>query len=253
MLADSTYDGYRRNVERHVVPALGGIALRRLRPTTSKPSTNGCSTRARPLRRSRSQDRVRGAPRHPRRPCGRRRRGLVTRNVALVAHAPRLRSIPKVEQQAWTADELQAFLRAAAGHRHFPALWVAAFTGMRRNELLGLRWNDFDERTATISVNRGLIAVPYELHETRGKTPRPRLRIDLDPTSVNVMLAWRSWQQAEHAAVGDRHRRLDVHRRRGEPLHPHAISQSFERIARRRRCESSACTTCATLTARCSN
>ena len=72
------------------------------------------------------------------------RRGLVTRNVALVAHAPRLRSIPKVEQHAWTADELQAFLRAAAGHRLFPAFWVAAFTGMRRNELLGLRWDDFD-------------------------------------------------------------------------------------------------------------
>lgn len=54
------------------------------------------------------------------------RRGLLSRNVALVAHAPRLRSIPKVEQKAWTADELQSFLRAAAGHRLFPALWVGA-------------------------------------------------------------------------------------------------------------------------------
>ncbi len=52
------------------------------------------------------------------------RRGLITRNVALVAHAPRLRSIPKVEQQSWTAEELQTFLRAAAGHRLFPALWL---------------------------------------------------------------------------------------------------------------------------------
>lgn len=57
------------------------------------------------------------------------RRGLVSRNVALVAKAPRLRSIPKVEQQAWTAEQLQAFLRAAAGHRLFPALWLAAAPG----------------------------------------------------------------------------------------------------------------------------
>src|SRR5438046_539358 len=57
------------------------------------------------------------------------RRGLITRNVALVAHAPRLRSIPKVEQEAWTAEQLQAFLRAAAGHRLFTAFWLLAATG----------------------------------------------------------------------------------------------------------------------------
>lgn len=127
------------------------------------------------------------------------RRGLITRNVALVAHAPRLRSIPKVEQESWTAEELQAFLRAAAGHRQFPALWLCAFPGMRRNELLGLRWPDFDYTKATISVSRGLVAVPYELHEIRGKTPRSRRRIDLDPTTVNVLTAWRNWQQTEQA------------------------------------------------------
>jgi hypothetical protein len=43
------------------------------------------------------------------------RRGMVSRNVALVARAPRLRSIPKVEQQAWTAEELQTFLRTLPG------------------------------------------------------------------------------------------------------------------------------------------
>jgi hypothetical protein len=32
VLADSTYDGYRRNVERHILPSLGRVALRRLRP-----------------------------------------------------------------------------------------------------------------------------------------------------------------------------------------------------------------------------
>ena len=48
------------------------------------------------------------------------RRGIMTRNVAFVAHAPKLRAIPKVEQQAWTAQQLQAFLREAAGHGLFP-------------------------------------------------------------------------------------------------------------------------------------
>ena len=52
-----------------------------------------------------------------------------------------------------TTDQLQAFVRAAAGHRLVAAFWVAAFTGMRRNELLGLRWDDFDRSAATLSIN----------------------------------------------------------------------------------------------------
>jgi integrase len=161
------------------------------------------------------------------------RRGLVPRNVALAAHAPRLRSIPKVEQHAWTADELQVFLRAAAGHRLYPAFWVAAFTGMRRNELLGLRWDDFDPTAATLSINRGLIAVAYELRETRGKTRNARRSIDLDPTSVQLLASWKQWQRAEHAAVGIDTAGWIFTDGAGEPIHPHAISQAFERIARR--------------------
>ena len=65
-----------------------------------------------------------------------------------------------VEQQAWTADELRAFLRAAAGQRLFAALWVAAFIGMRRNEVLGLRGDDFDPAVLAVAG-------------TRGKTPTP--------------------------------------------------------------------------------
>jgi integrase len=119
------------------------------------------------------------------------KRGLVNRNVALVAHAPKLKAILKVEPQAWTAQQLQAFLQAAAGHRLFPAFWVLAATGMRRSELLGLRWDDVDLKKKRVSVNRGLVAVAYELRESRGKTPNSRRAIDLDPTSIKVLKAWR--------------------------------------------------------------
>jgi integrase len=233
VFADSTYDGYRRNVERHVLPALGGIGLRRLRPDHlealygrllhPRDGTVGLA----PKTVYEVHLVIRGAL------ADAARRGLVSRNVALAAHVPRRRSIPKVEQQAWTATELRTFLRAAPGHRLFPAFWVAALTGMRRNELLGLRWDDFDSVAATLSVNRGLIAVNYELHETRGKTRNARRSIDLDPTTVAVLVAWHHWQQAEHAAVGIDTAGWIFTDGAGQPIHPHALSQAFERIARR--------------------
>jgi len=233
VLAASTYVGYRRNVERHIVPALGRIALRRLRPHHleafySTLLRHGDDTPGlAPKTVYEIHLVIRGAL------TDAERRGLVTRNVALVAHAPRLLAIAKVEQRSWTTDELQAFLRAAAGHRLFAALWTAAFTGMRRNELLGLRWDDFDSTKATVSVNRGLVAIGYDLHETRGKTRNARRRIDLDPTTVAVLDGWRAWQTVEQRSIG-----IDPSDRmftvgHGEAIHPHAISQTFERITRR--------------------
>jgi integrase len=200
VLAVTTYDGYRRNVENHIVPAIGAIRLRRLRPHHLEAfydrllhppdGTNALS----PKTVYEIHLVIRGALGDA------ARRGLLTRNVALVAHAPRMRSIPRVEQRSWTAEELGAFLRAAAGHRLFAPFWVAAFTGMRRNELLGLRWGDLDGKASTLSINRGLVAVAYELHQTRRKTKNCR-RIDLDPTTMNVIRAWRGWQHPEQRAA----------------------------------------------------
>ena len=233
VLAASTHNGYRHNVKNHIIPALGHVRLRRLRPDHLDAfydrllhPRNGDPPLA-PKTVYEIHLVIRGALEEA------VRRGLVSRNVALVAHAPRLRSIPRVEQRSWTPEELRAFLRAAAGHRLFAALWTAAFTGMRRNELLGLRWEDFDEKAATISINRGLVAIDYEVHETRGKTPRSRRRIDLDPATVGVLAAWREWQRAEQRAAGIEGAGWMFTDGGGQPIHPHAISQAFERIVRR--------------------
>ncbi len=231
-LAASSYAGYKRNVERHIVPALGHLALRRLRPhhlegfyTRLLHGDDGSGLAPKTVYEIHLV--IRGAL------SDAVRRGLVNRNVALDAHAPRLGAIPKVEQRSWTAEELQAFLQAAAGHRLFAALWTAAFTGMRRNELLGLCWSDLDVGAATLSINRGLVAIGYDLHETRGKTPNARRRIDLDRTTIAVLEAWRCWQTTEQRVVGVAASDRMFTDHRGEAIHPHAITQAFERIARR--------------------
>src|SRR5207302_1414033 len=58
------------------------------------------------------------------------------------------------------------------------------------SELLGLRRDDLDTNKATLSVNRGLVAIGYDLQEPRDKTPNARQRIDLDSTTTAVLAAW---------------------------------------------------------------
>ena len=77
------------------------------------------------------------------------------------------------------------------------------------------------------------MAVGYELHEHRRKTPRARRQIDLDPTTLTVINAWRCWQQAEQQAAAINTAGWMFTDGRREPVHPHAVSQTFERIARR--------------------
>ena len=154
-LKKSTWDGCRRNVERHVLPTLATIPIRRLRVAhleelyESKLRRTDCQRALAPKTVLEIHLVVRGALDEA------VRRGILTRNVAQIATAPRLRSIERIEPTAWTAEQLSTFLRAAAGHRLFPALWTSAMTGMRRSELLELRWDDLDADAATITVNRG--------------------------------------------------------------------------------------------------
>jgi integrase len=67
------------------------------------------------------------------------RRQLLDRNVAHATHARR-RCPTGVRPRSWTAQELALFLKAARSQRLYPALHLAAFTGMRRGEVVGLKW-----------------------------------------------------------------------------------------------------------------
>lgn len=229
-LATSTYKGYERNVHRHILPVLGRTALRRLRyqqieslydallyPTKGKGLSPKTVYEIHLLIRGALADAL--------------RRGLVTRNVALLARAPKQRALQKIEGRAWTDEQLRLFLRTAAGHRFFPILWLTAMTGMRRNEVLGLKWPDIDFRKRRIALNRGLVAVGYELHQTRGKTRAARRSIDLDDTTLAVLSGWRAFQAAEFAAVGiDNAEEWVFTDGDGNPIHPHALYQAFQRI-----------------------
>lgn len=200
-LATSTYRGYERNVELHVLPALGRIGLRRLRYQQIEALYDRLLHPAEgrglsPKTVYSVHLIIRGAL------ADAQRRGLVTRNVALVARAPRQRALQRIEGTSLTDDELRQFLRTAAGHRFFPIYWLTAMTGMRRNEVLGLKWPDIDVDKKRLHLNRGLVAVGYEVHQTRGKTKTVRRSIDLDTTTLDVLQCWRAYQAAELAAVG---------------------------------------------------
>gem|GEM_PF-6544153 len=118
---------------------------------------------------------------------------LVDRNVALTVHSPRRRGSGTVVARVWNADEVAVFLRGASGQRLFPALHLAVHTGMRRGELVGLKWHDLDDRLARISVHRTIQCLAGTARRVRCedaiKSAQHRSRPDHDVTAGRLASA----------------------------------------------------------------
>jgi integrase len=232
-LRPSTWHGYRRNIELHVLDRIGRIPLRHLRAehlerlyadllvrghTTSGGPLDAKTVREIHVILRRALDDA-------------TRRGLLLANPAQLAHSPKARRLTSSAARAWNAQQLHAFLQHAKDHRHHAALWLAANTGVRRSELLALRWGDVDLDDARLSVNGGLVSVAYELHETRGKTRGSRRCIDLDRRTVDVLRRWRRTRLREDPNATD----VDAYlfaTPDGTPVHPQLLSDAFRRLVK---------------------
>jgi integrase len=111
------------------------------------------------------------------------RQHLVLLNVAHGAQPPRARR-QRTSPECWTAPQLAQFLASTRHLRLYPALHLAATTGMRRGELAGLRWGDWQptrasplhrpeppSRRRSIGRSPGQDPIESTLHR-----PRPRHR-----------------------------------------------------------------------------
>jgi integrase len=157
--------------------------------------------------------------------------GYVVRNVADVADPPRAKT---PEMRVWSPVQLRAFLDHVRGDRLYAAWLLAATTGMRREEILGLRWSDLDLDAGRVAVRRPRILVDYQVLVSEPKTAKGRRSLALDPVTVAALRAHRARLAEEKLAVGGRYRdsELVFTRPDGTAVHPERFSDWFRRRVR---------------------
>ncbi len=158
-------------------------------------------------------------------------RGLIDRNVALAVHSPRRRGGGSVVARIWSAAELAVFLESARGQRLYPALHLAAHTGMRRGEVAALRWSDLDPTERRESISRTLQSLAGTPVEFGAKTRTSRRCVDLDNTTIAVLDNWR--RRLQHDALPHQSDDWMFCNAKGRFLNPESISQLFGRIVDR--------------------
>lgn len=231
-LKPTTYLNYENMLEQRILPHLGDIRLGELRPA----AIARCYAA---LRKNGRRDGKGGLSEtsieHTHRLLHKVlsdavRAGLLHRNPSDGVIKPRRR---QREMRVWTSEQVRVFLDFAADHRLGPLFTLAAMTGMRRGELLGLEWDDIDLAEGTAVVQRARVAVGYVVSSGTPKSGEGRL-VDLDERTIATLRFWRKRQREERLAAGSEW--VDSPSvftdEFGRPLHPHAVFGYFERAAR---------------------
>lgn len=132
-------------------------------------------------------------------------------------------------------DGARALIAAAQKHRWGIAAWLAFGCGLRRGEILGLRWADVDLVEGTLSITGNLTRT--SAGRRRGPTKNKRgLRLTPMPAPVvDALKSHRATQAAERLAAGNLWQDLDMvlATEIGGEVEPRALSRAWSRWARK--------------------
>lgn len=236
-LRPSTFDSYERNIRLHVVPRLGAVRLQALTGPmvtsfygdllTGGRVGNGDGLSAKTVRYIHTILR--------RALADAARWGYVQRNCCEHADPPAVGAAGSRDLVTWSPQEVRAFLTATRDERLYPAYLLAASTGMRRGEVLGLRWVDVDLDASRLSVRQTLISVAYEMQFSEPKTSRGRRSVPLDAATLQSLRSWKAQQAMDRLAAGELwdDTGLVFTREDGRAVHPDTFAQAFGRAVRR--------------------
>ena len=229
-----TLQRYREIVELHLIPGLGSIPLGKVAPvhiqqyyatalaTGRRDGTGGLSAQTVvhhdrvlnvALKRARSLRLIAGNP---------------------VEDVSR-QKVTRPEIEVLSAAQAAALMEAARATRMYPIIVLALGTGMRRGEILGLRWSDLDIDGGRLTVARALEQTKAGLAFKQPKTKRSRRTIAMPGAGIDVMRAHRAQQAADRLALGMGRAPdgLVFTRIDGDPIQPDSITKMFARTAAR--------------------
>ena len=159
--------------------------------------------------------------------------GLINRNPADAVTPPRPQ---RSEMHIMNEDDLHSFLEAAKKTAYYVFFYLALFTGMRRSELLALRWTDVDLLLCQIYVTRSLHHLRTgEIIFGAPKTTKGRRMVFLSPSTAQLLQEHKEKQEKQRAALGIPLEDDDLvfSGLEGKPFLPDTVSHAWVKLVKR--------------------
>jgi len=232
--APTTADGYSDIVRAHLIPELGRLPLSTLQPSNIQAyyarmlvagrqnGKGGLSAQTVKHHHRVLHEALKYAVKH----------GILIRNIAEAVDPPRPDSKEMVTLEP---ENVHIFLDAAHDTPYYVLFYTALYTGLRRSELLGLRWRDIDLDLATLSVVQTLHHVPKKGYVFREpKTKHSRRLVDLSPSLALLLREHRANQELEKKLLGHMLMTDDLVfcYPDGTPLPPNSVTKAFHKLAK---------------------
>lgn len=157
---------------------------------------------------------------------------LLSYNPAEAVKPPR----PKHKEiEVLPDEEFFIFLEAAREHRYHMPFLLASTTGMRRGEVLGVRWQDINFTERKLAVRQAVGITNNGLIIKSPKTKKSKRVISLSASSLEALCDHRKRQAAEKIALGEAYNDFGLvcAHPDGSMIHPRSLSESFTNLIKK--------------------
>jgi integrase len=158
--------------------------------------------------------------------------GMIQKNIASLIKAPRPL---KCDMQTWTLEQSNQFLEGAKVSKLFIVFAIAIYTGMRKGEILGLRWSDVDLEDAKLTVRQTLTYTDGQFIYNEPKTKESTRVISISDYLVQAFRKHQLKQKEIKLALGEGYQDhgLVVATKYGTPIGPRDVNKDFDRYIER--------------------
>ena len=188
----SSHQTYRGYIDNHIKPNIGNIPIEKLTTMDLQKFYRKLLTKGR-VERIEAKDQPKGLSAKTVRNINQVISSAMDLAVAqkiIPANPTNACALPKIEHQEMQtipAEQLQAFLQEAKATGVYEMYYIELATGLRRGELLGLKWQDIDWKNGVIKVRRQVARVDGQIKEAPLKTKNSYRAVSISPQAIEVL------------------------------------------------------------------
>jgi integrase len=232
-IRQTTFDNYSIIIREHIVPTIGDIPLQKLRPDQLQQLYNEKIKEG--LRRTVTLI-------HSIMHAALRKAYAIHLLATDITEAITPPAVEVQKRGALPEDAVKQFMEAAEKDRLYLAILLELTTGLRRGEVLGLRWEDVDLDNNLIHVQRTLVTVSNENGPTKTKlvyhppkTKAGRRLIPLHPRVVDLLRKLQAEQAKAKEILSSEYQDngLVFCTTKGTPISPRNYNRTFQRLRKK--------------------